>query len=74
MLNTLDTSIVQLHEGAVVERLLSNLGFSIFAQGHFDMQLGEPGIQTIDLPITRRPPHPPEPPRGGVYLKKTVFV
>lgn len=38
----------------------SNLGFSIFAQGHFYMQLVQPGIQTSDLLITKRHALPPE--------------
>ena len=35
-------------------------GAQCLAQGHLNMQLGEPGIGTSDLKITRRPALPPE--------------
>ena len=38
----------------------SGAGVLYFAQRHLDMQLGEPGIQTNNLPIIRRPALPSE--------------
>ena len=42
-------------------------GVQYLAQGFFDMQLGEAGIQTSNLRITRRPALPPEPQQPSLY-------
>ena len=44
-------------------------GVQYLAQTHFDMQVGGAGIQTGELPITRRPalPTEPQPPRVTVF-------
>ena len=46
-------------------------GAQYFAQGHFDMQLA--GIQTGDLPITRRPALPIEPQPPQLTTDETLF-
>ncbi len=53
----------------------SNLGFSIFAQGHSDCRPEESGIEPADLLISRRPDEPPElqpPPTRSINVTWTT--
>lgn len=54
----------------------SNLGNQYAAQGYFDMQPGDPGIENTHLPISGRlaPPPEPQPALKGIYLCQCLIV